>query len=941
MPLFARATAHRADLPSLTTSTRSRPPPPRAPTPTPPLSSASHTSTASSSGPSTPPATDLDLDARASQAWSLVSDPLKLGDSDGGRGGVASLGSSRSGHKLRAARSRSKSRSREAGDERAGRVGRFFKRIASRKSLRGDAGDDGDGDEQDGGECDKVPPPQVPSLPPRLELLELPSLGAAFELSGPAPPPLAPEADLSSLARLVSAAADKVADPSFFADSTAAPAPSKPAPAQPALAPLSRLKKRLSRLALPSSRPLSIGAESADAYGEASASDPGSDGEDEAEALSGHAWLSAPLAARPAALTTTPPTSPLYAPPPLAPSTTTTPRSPFLAREYDPTVERLFAHARARLAAPTPALTLSLSSPSSTTTALAPPSSTSPLPGPASTHPLSPSSSSSSSPARPRRTQPLRTLLAHHTLRTKLQRGVTRGDRAELARTSTSTSTAPIPPPLAGPATPSLAPPPPPTNPLPLPLPRLREWAARPAFVERARVHSAGEEGPGAVCARLRGAPVLLGRGTRAWLDAMAGAGGEGEGGSAHEPQAERARRPAREAPPRSPHRGPSLAPVGAWLVAEYGSRPLPAPPVSAAVRAPLGPTPGPGPLLLRQLARQDAEARLNGVRVAVSGVEEQQGRADAEAAEDEDEDERPLATLPRSPQRTSRLLPPAARGPPLARPPSPRSRPTTPTPSPKAPTALAHDLAAAQRHTARLEAELGRLRAREAHRQREEDAALRECAARDERARGRRVEEQRRRTRAMGAAPARAAQAGPGEARRRETTPGPGAAAGQIPHSRSCGAYLAVPLHAAWGPAAPSPPLGLAPPLYHQPLHALSAPDLQALQRQQALGRPLAPQQRYSLAPPPPSGAPPPPPPPRPQRNSLRPPPHPLAHPHQHPHQLPHSRSTPNIALSPAPPTTTRSRSGLLAPPPPSPPGPGRRASYRPPAPRVTLEAA
>ncbi|GAA5907617.1 hypothetical protein JCM8208_000018 [Rhodotorula glutinis] len=995
MPLFTRTAI------SLTSGTRnrSRPPPrPPSPTPTPPLSSTSHTSTTSSSGPSTPPATDLDPDSRASEPWSIVSDdPLQLGDHHHHHHLDSLAPRSGLGHKLRSTRSRSKSRSRDDGNERPGRVGRFFRRIASHKSLRGRGGSVGDeeGQAQDiDGEVDKVP--SVPSLPPRLELLELPSLGAAFELCGPAPPPPPPpparttasddveKGDLASLAQLVDAAADSVTSPSPSppppSSSSAAlslasePAPPpEPAPTPPTLAPFSRLKKRLSRLALPSSTtstsaPLSLslddGAESLDAYGEASDED-----EDEGAPTGTHAWLSAPApaptpsGARPAARAgapfTTPPTSPLYGaspPSPHSPLSPPPPRSPFLARDYDPNVERLYAHARARLAAP-PGPALALASATTTTTALGPPFAHV-LPGPASTHPLAlflPSTASSltaaSSRPRPRRTHALRTLLAHHTLRAKLLRGVTLVDRAELARTSTSTSTSPAP--LLLPLTPLAIAPLPlgPATPMPMPLPRLREWAARPGFAERAVVHTAGG-GTDVVRARVRvGGEGWRSRGMGAWLDVM-GAGGvpggeeqewrrglerEGEGGG-------RGARPAREAPPRSHARGPSPSPVGAWLVGaapvlvgDYDSRPLPAPPV----RAPLGPSPG--PLLLRQLARQDAEARLTGSRA----VAEEEQRV-AEEDEDEDEDERPLATLPRSPQRASRLvpLPPAALGPPLHLPPSLTSRSTTPTPSPSPSSTDLDLLAAAQRKTARLEAELGRLRAREACRRKEEESAARErerVGKGEERVR-RRAEEQRRRTRVM-AGPASA------EARRRSTTPTPGPSSA-LPHphphshSHSCGAsYLAVPPHGhvglAWGATATA----LGPPLYHQPLHALSAPDLQALQRQQALGcSRVAPQQqqRHSLAPPSPSG----PPPPRPQRNSLRPPPHPLAHPLAHPHALPHSRSTPNIALSPP----SRARSPFLAPPPsPSaalePPrrlaGPGRRASYRPPAPLVALEAA
>ncbi|KPV72480.1 uncharacterized protein RHOBADRAFT_55940 [Rhodotorula graminis WP1] len=969
MPLFTRAPTRLTDLPSLTSSRPSRPRP--TPTSTPPLSSTSHTSTTSSSGPSTPPATDFEPDASPS----LVSThPLQL-ELDGGRASLAPLPAPAPGHKLRTTRSRSKSRSREAAgggddDERAGRVGRFFRRIASRKSLRGGGGGCEQEHEQGReGEGDKFAP-AVPSLPPRLEPLDLPSLGAPFELSGPVPPLEGPpdahqqagtehehehehEGDRSALAPVVTAAAG----PTLASCSPAAHPPPQPARAQPAAlaSSFSRLKVRLSRLALPSSlseartsRPASV-----DAYGEASDDDNDEGDDDEGEgSKGGHAWLSAPpprpaAAAAAATLLLTPPASPLYcAPPP--------PASPFLvARDYDPTVERLFAHARARLAGPAPSLVPSLALSSSSALAL-PPHIPHALPGPASTHPLAAAAAATAAgaaggarhPAR-RPANGLRTLVAHRALRLKLVRGVTRTDRAELARTSSGPH---VPPP------PQVAPPH-----VALPLPRLREWAARPPFPERVLVHTAsgGSGGTDVVRARLRsegdgwgreGLERGWSRGTRAWLEAMAMAEVEGAGGHAvagrereREGAAAAARRPPREAPPppRSGGRGPSSSsspsPVGPWLVgaaavSDYGSRALPPLPALSPppTRTPLvpgpGPGPGPGPLLLRQLARQDAEARLTGSRPG--GGEEEEKEERVVEVEDEDEDERPLATLPRSPQRASRLLPPAALGPPRPASPRSRSRPTTPTAPSTAQLAL---LAAEQRKTARLEAELGRLRAREACRRREEDAARE-----GERAR-RRAEEQRRRTRAMHAT---------GEARRRSTTtpgPGPGpaaaaAAAPQLVHSRSCGAYLAVP-HQGYGDAWGAPPgqgRGLEPPLYHQPMHALSAPDLQALQRQQGLVRPLVPQQpqRYSLAPPPPSPSPSgiplaPTRPSRPQRNSLRP----------SPHILPHSRSTPDMALSSAPAPASSGRSGLLAPPPPF--SPTRRASYRPQTPLVTLEAA
>ncbi|TNY18041.1 hypothetical protein DMC30DRAFT_79931 [Rhodotorula diobovata] len=922
MQFLARANTARATRPSDSTSPvpSARPHPWLTPTSTPPLSSTSLTSgesASSSSGPSTPPPSVLD--ARSSLAWSLVS----------GSGPADALPPASLGAKLRS-RSRSKSRGRvPPGGDRdrdEGRVGRFFGRMASRKSLRGEADGRQDGP---GGDDDDAKVPPMPGMPPKLELLQLPALGPAFELKESAASPASdrqgPKAgsvrgdsaegekdDLGSLLQLVNAAADKYGD-----DSTTdkvAPAPPKNAPSTLS----SRLKRRLSRLSLSVSRPLSP--ESVDDYSKASDDD-----------HDGHAWLSPPGARNASPSLVTPPTSPFYASSPSPRSSPYSPRS----FEVDPTVERLYAHTRSRLAPSK--IPVDAGAP------LAP--SSLPFPPPTSTH----TPDALRSNAKHRRTQPLRTLLAHHQLRRKLQRGVTLVDRAELAQTSTAPPAPPPPPPqtTTSPTSPTLAS-------LPqapdqhqahvqaqalaaasFPLPRLREWAARPSFAERALVHLPDGRGTDVVRPRVRSAAVAHTHSERlrSWLavlELVQGASGWGT-----EPRGERpGPRPAREAPPRvgararADGRGSarwSALPAGPWVElapAEVDlSYPLapPAPPASPSQRQ----TVVPGPLLRRAIARQDAEDALSGRRRA-DGQQQQRGADVQQEEEEEDEDERPLATLSRSPRRASYLpAPPMALSPPA--------------------TAA---LAAEQRETARLEAELGRLRAREELRAAEEAkwAAQREREAREGKVR-RRAEEQSRRTRAMLTPPA-TTPAGARDARRRSTAP---ASPAGIPHSASHGPYLAVPAHR-WGLSTPTlalpMPMPLGVPLYHHPLHAISAPDLQRLQQQhqhQQLVR-TASHQRDSFAAPS-SGtgaslaapretrqdarAPAPLPPPRPQRNSLRPPPHPL----------PHSRSTPDIRVTPHPHPHPHPHARQSAVPLPPAQAQGRRASYRPQTPLVTVD--
>ncbi|BGP18181.1 hypothetical protein JCM10213_009024 [Rhodosporidiobolus nylandii] len=300
-----------------------------------------------------------------------------------------------------------------------------------------------------------------------------------------------------------------------------------------------------------------------------------------------------------------------------------------------------------------------------------------------------------------------------------------------------------------------------------------------------------------------------------------------------------------------------------------------------------------PGPLLLKALA----EAEENGESVK-----------DFETSREEssDEDDRPLFHLA---QRAS-LLPPR----PLSRSPS-RSPARSPSTSPAASqTALIR----AQQKAARLEAEVERLRAREAEaRQREEDLhrehlereALREMEIREKEAR-RRMEEQRRRSRIM-----HSPSTGRGEEKRASGLPAPANAhrSSMLPlPSQQQQQLLAVP-----SPYMALPvPMAVPMPFYQLPLLSTSQPELH-YQRAE-LQRAHSPQPYTRAASPSPARAA--------SRQSVlpsRPGPMPLSPPRspQRVSFLSHSASNPNLPRSPSSPHRSS----------PLPPPPARRQSTHP----------
>ncbi|GAA6054513.1 hypothetical protein JCM3770_005822 [Rhodotorula araucariae] len=852
MPLFLRASPAP---PSLDHSSQLSPH-----APTPPLSSTSHTSLDSSSVPATPPLPP-GADARQSHAWSLVS--------TSGPADHFPPPSSFPGSRLRD-RVRSKSRSREpgGGDRGTGKVGRFFRRIGSRKSLRGDATEQDRADGCEGYDDDddpKVPP--LPSLPPQLELLQLPPLGPEIALregeTGRSEPTLfggqgrEDVDELTSLLMLVHAAGDKFADPvAATHEATHEATPAVPPLATPIIQP----RFRSSQTATVAPRPTST--VSIDEYGEAS------DDED-----TKHAWNRSQAPLRPASLIASPPTSAVRAGSSPSPPTPPTPK---------PVVSRLVAHAVSRLS-PSPA-------PPFAATPFAAPLTTM-LPPPRSTHAVT--AVSTDHPSGP--AVPLRLALAHCSLLKKLQHGATHLDAAELASTIASSSRlsrSPLQSDAHSTATPLLH-----------ALPRLGVWAARPSYAARTVIYSSN----GAAdipSPRVRGAGLHRSCGLRAWLVELGVAAADTDDAGPT--------RASRERPPREARRGAGAKPVAYIPVASVVD-PFALPTHAGALQPPSSPPPRtpvlPGPLLLRALARQEAEDALVGG--AALGTAPPARWADV--LEDDDDDARPLASLRRPPVGPPAVDPDLARG---------------------------EELRAARRQAAELAAEVDRLRAREAQR-RAVEAATREREAGEEKSR-RRAEEQRRRSRAMhaaaspGSAAAQRAGAAGKEARRRSTlAPALAPAAHSIQQN---GAYLAVPAQA-WGMSMPTvavPLPGRVPvpvPMYQLPLHALSAPNVQTLQHRHSQtlmhphGNPHS-QQRHALLPPSRPALP---------HRTSSPPPRaaPQIQAQQHSLRAP-SASSRSLGRPSSPSRNATARPHAS----PSSPPTGRRVSFRSPAPLPVLDA-